>query len=99
MQGLGACGITNTNSDDIVALSMQLWDSWPGATANPNQNPICGRQIQISCTYLSPISTPQFPPLPPLSVSVLVLLLSHVRSRTEVPLTRARSGADVQQKW
>jgi len=42
--GLGACGITNHDTDMIAAVSHLLFDSWPGATANPNDNPICGRK-------------------------------------------------------
>ncbi|KAK0231491.1 plant expansin [Armillaria fumosa] len=43
--GLGSCGITNTASDMIVAVSHLLYDSYPGATANPNLNPICGKKL------------------------------------------------------
>jgi expansin (peptidoglycan-binding protein) len=25
-----------------------MFDGWPGANGNPNQNPICGRQAQIT---------------------------------------------------
>ncbi|KAI5889431.1 Non-catalytic module family EXPN protein, partial [Schizophyllum commune H4-8] len=38
--GLGACGITNSDSDMIAAIS--------GATGNPNSNPICGKQIRAT---------------------------------------------------
>ncbi|KAK0191603.1 plant expansin [Armillaria mellea] len=43
--GLGSCGKTNTASDMIVAVSHLLYDSYPGATANPNLNPICGKKL------------------------------------------------------
>ncbi|PBK65629.1 hypothetical protein ARMSODRAFT_891594 [Armillaria solidipes] len=43
--GLGSCGITNTTSDMIVAVSHLLYDSYPGATANPNLNPICSKKL------------------------------------------------------
>ncbi|KAJ7088409.1 barwin-like endoglucanase [Mycena belliarum] len=43
--GLGACGNTNTASDFIVAVGHGIFDSFPGATANPNNNPICGRKL------------------------------------------------------
>ncbi|KAF5335600.1 hypothetical protein D9758_017267 [Tetrapyrgos nigripes] len=46
--GLGACGITNTESDMIAAVSEQFFDSFPGATPNPNLNPLCGRAISVS---------------------------------------------------
>ncbi|KAG7446158.1 uncharacterized protein BT62DRAFT_1006376 [Guyanagaster necrorhizus] len=43
--GLGSCGITNVATDMIVAVSYLLYDSYPGATANPNLNPICGKEL------------------------------------------------------
>ncbi|KAJ7597971.1 RlpA-like double-psi beta-barrel-protein domain-containing protein-containing protein, partial [Mycena floridula] len=46
--GTGACGIFNVDSDFIVAVSHILYDEFPGATANPNLNPICRRSIQAS---------------------------------------------------
>ncbi|KAG8856691.1 hypothetical protein FRB91_000396 [Serendipita sp. 411] len=46
--GLGACGRTNTNSDMIAAASMLLFDGFEGYTGgNPNNNPICGRRVNI----------------------------------------------------
>jgi len=48
--GLGACGITNNDNQHIVAVSQFLYDTYPGYTpgGNPNNNPICGKQIQAS---------------------------------------------------
>jgi len=46
--GLGACGITNSDTDHIIAVSELLFDTYPGATANPNLNPICNRKIKAS---------------------------------------------------
>ncbi|KLO07319.1 plant expansin, partial [Schizopora paradoxa] len=43
--GLGACGITNKDTDFIAAAAESLFDSFPGATANPNNNPICGKKV------------------------------------------------------
>ncbi|KIM61694.1 hypothetical protein SCLCIDRAFT_1215786 [Scleroderma citrinum Foug A] len=44
--GLGACGLVNDNSDHIAAVSVLLFNSYPGYNGlNPNNNPICGRQI------------------------------------------------------
>ncbi|KAI0820518.1 RlpA-like double-psi beta-barrel-protein domain-containing protein-containing protein [Trametes gibbosa] len=43
--GLGSCGIFNTDSDFIVAIDAATFDTFPGATANPNTNPICNRQL------------------------------------------------------
>lgn len=46
--GLGACGITSTDESMIAAASMHLFDNFPGATANPNMNPICGRKVRAT---------------------------------------------------
>jgi len=47
--GLGACGVTNTASDLIVAVSESLFDSYPGYSGtNPNSNPVCGKKITAS---------------------------------------------------
>jgi expansin (peptidoglycan-binding protein) len=46
--GLGACGITNTNTDYIAAMSKLLFDTYPGYAGpgtNPNLNPLCGRKV------------------------------------------------------
>ncbi|KAA1477390.1 hypothetical protein DENSPDRAFT_861531 [Dentipellis sp. KUC8613] len=43
--GVGACGIANVDTDLIVAVSEQLFDTFPGAGANPNANPICNKPI------------------------------------------------------
>ena len=49
--GLGACGITNTDSDYIAAVSHTLFDTYPGYNGvNPNNNPICGRKATAKCT-------------------------------------------------
>ncbi|KAI9445201.1 expansin family protein [Lactarius indigo] len=48
--GLGSCGITNTDSDYIAAVSHILYDGYPGySVVNPNSNPVCGRKI--AATY------------------------------------------------
>ncbi|GAA6013022.1 hypothetical protein JCM11491_000940 [Sporobolomyces phaffii] len=46
--GLGACGTVATDDSPIVAVSHLLYDSFPGATVNPNLNPICGKQIRAT---------------------------------------------------
>lgn len=43
--GLGACGVTSSDSDSIVAVSHTLWDS-QATGSNPNANPLCGRMIR-----------------------------------------------------
>ncbi|KAF8994190.1 RlpA-like double-psi beta-barrel-protein domain-containing protein-containing protein [Cyathus striatus] len=46
--GLGACGIYNSNTDFIAAVSASYFDAFPGyAGGNPNANPLCGRTIQV----------------------------------------------------
>ncbi|KAG1757490.1 RlpA-like double-psi beta-barrel-protein domain-containing protein-containing protein [Suillus lakei] len=48
--GLGACGITNTDSDYIAAVSHLLFDAFPGYDGvNPNTNPVCNQQV--TATY------------------------------------------------
>lgn len=44
--GLGSCGVTNTESDHIVALAIGMMQA--GYSGNPNLNPLCGRSITIS---------------------------------------------------
>lgn len=41
--GLGACGITSSDSDFIVAISHERFDAVN--TGNPNNNPLCGKKI------------------------------------------------------
>ncbi|KZT36748.1 hypothetical protein SISSUDRAFT_1034640 [Sistotremastrum suecicum HHB10207 ss-3] len=44
--GLGACGVTNTEADLIVAISQSLFQNFPGFNGgNPNANPVCGKSI------------------------------------------------------
>ncbi|KAJ4485239.1 RlpA-like double-psi beta-barrel-protein domain-containing protein-containing protein [Lentinula aciculospora] len=47
--GLGACGQTQTDEDPVVAIAASTFDSFPGATANPNENPICNKNITLYC--------------------------------------------------
>ncbi|KNZ55742.1 uncharacterized protein VP01_2597g2 [Puccinia sorghi] len=46
--GMGACGIVSNDNSMIAAASRLLFDSFPGATANPNLNPICGRKVRAT---------------------------------------------------
>ncbi|KAI0092378.1 RlpA-like double-psi beta-barrel-protein domain-containing protein-containing protein [Irpex rosettiformis] len=46
--GLGSCGITSSATDHIVAVSSSFFDTFSGATANPNANPVCGRKMTVS---------------------------------------------------
>lgn len=45
---MGACGWTNTASEDVVAISQSVFDpKTPGG--NPNNNPLCGQMVSIKC--------------------------------------------------
>lgn len=44
--GLGSCGVTNSDSDSIVALAHDMMEA--EGVANPNDNPLCGKSITIS---------------------------------------------------
>jgi hypothetical protein len=45
--GLGACGFTNNDGEDIAAVSHLLFDTFPGWDGqNPNKNPMCGRKVK-----------------------------------------------------
>ncbi|GAA5949227.1 hypothetical protein JCM3765_003337 [Sporobolomyces pararoseus] len=46
--GLGACGTIANDDSPIVAVSHLLYDQFPGATLNPNLNPICGQKIRAT---------------------------------------------------
>ncbi|KAH8120451.1 RlpA-like double-psi beta-barrel-protein domain-containing protein-containing protein, partial [Phellopilus nigrolimitatus] len=43
----GACGQNSAPTDMVAAISRQVFDSYPGATGNPNSNPICGKKVTI----------------------------------------------------
>jgi hypothetical protein len=45
--GLGACGITSSSSDNIVAVSHYLFDA-AQTGSNPNANPLCGKKIRAT---------------------------------------------------
>ncbi|KAK2461855.1 hypothetical protein APHAL10511_006318 [Amanita phalloides] len=46
--GLGACGIVNSNTDHIAAVSHLLFDAFPGYNGiNPNTNPVCGMKVKV----------------------------------------------------
>lgn len=46
--GMGSCGVTNTDSDAIVALAENMMAAKTPASGNPNENPLCGKSITIS---------------------------------------------------
>jgi hypothetical protein len=43
--GLGACGVTSTDSDKIVAISHIVFDA-ASTGSDPNANPLCGKKIR-----------------------------------------------------
>jgi len=45
--GLTACGITYTDSDFVAAVSHILFDGYPGAGANPNDNAVCNQKVKL----------------------------------------------------
>ncbi|KAJ7208973.1 RlpA-like double-psi beta-barrel-protein domain-containing protein-containing protein [Mycena pura] len=55
--GLGACGQVNTADQLVVAVNAAVFDSFPGATANPNLNPICGHQLRVNFNLHTIITT------------------------------------------
>ncbi|EXJ96287.1 hypothetical protein A1O1_01413 [Capronia coronata CBS 617.96] len=43
--GLGACGVTSSNKDKIVAISHIVFDA-VSTGSDPNSNPLCGKKIR-----------------------------------------------------
>ena len=55
--GLGACGVTNSDTDYIAAVSATLFDNYPGYDgSNSNENPICNKKVTAKCKL--PHATP-----------------------------------------
>ncbi|KAJ1019330.1 hypothetical protein NDA13_006247 [Ustilago tritici] len=46
--GIGACGITNLDSDPIVAISRDLFKQYNPPDGNSNHNSLCGRKVEIT---------------------------------------------------
>lgn len=47
--GLGACGITNADTDYICAVSHLLFDGFDGYTGgDPNNNPVCNKKLKAT---------------------------------------------------
>ncbi|KAF8992981.1 RlpA-like double-psi beta-barrel-protein domain-containing protein-containing protein [Cyathus striatus] len=47
-RGIGACGTRISDWDYSTAVSYKLFDTYPGAGPNPNNNPICGRSLRAT---------------------------------------------------
>jgi hypothetical protein len=45
--GMGACGHDSTESDEMVAISKDLFDQYT-PNGNPNKNPLCGQTVSIT---------------------------------------------------
>ncbi|KAF2152049.1 hypothetical protein K461DRAFT_294905 [Myriangium duriaei CBS 260.36] len=45
--GLGACGVTSTSSQNIVAVSHLLWDAVQKGS-DPNSNTLCGKKLRAT---------------------------------------------------
>ncbi|KAG8857250.1 hypothetical protein FRB96_005925 [Tulasnella sp. 330] len=46
--GLNACGTTDSYDAQIVAISAELWDTWPGFDGDSNNHPLCHKPITIT---------------------------------------------------
>jgi len=44
----GACGKMHYDNEYVVAVAFGTFDTFPGATSNPNHNPICGKTLQAT---------------------------------------------------
>jgi len=44
--GMGSCGVTNSDSDMIAALSASMMTPHNGG--NPNNNPVCGNKVKVA---------------------------------------------------
>ncbi|KAJ3512369.1 hypothetical protein NLJ89_g3562 [Agrocybe chaxingu] len=45
--GVGACGFTNSSSQLVGSVSNSFFNTFPGATSNPNKNPLCRRSLLV----------------------------------------------------
>jgi len=52
--GLGSCGITSHDTDFICAIAAPRYDA--EGTANPNNNPLCGKKINVSYNGGKPVT-------------------------------------------
>lgn len=44
----GSCGKMHYDNEYVVAVAHGSYDTYPGATANPNDNPICGKNLKAT---------------------------------------------------
>ncbi len=48
--GLGACGVTSTDNQNVVSVSHLIFDAVQKG-GNPNANPLCGQKIRATRFY------------------------------------------------
>ncbi|KAH9927743.1 uncharacterized protein B0H18DRAFT_954208 [Fomitopsis serialis] len=53
--GLGACGYTNTSDQFVASVAVGVFDGYPGATSNPNDNPSATRTDHNGTSVTVPI--------------------------------------------
>ncbi|KAF9811742.1 hypothetical protein IEO21_06465 [Rhodonia placenta] len=46
--GTGACGFTNTSDQYVASVSADVFNNFPGATSDPNNNPICQHNLNVT---------------------------------------------------
>ncbi|KAF8876330.1 hypothetical protein BD779DRAFT_1449483, partial [Infundibulicybe gibba] len=46
--GVGSCGTSHGDGEYVVAVLVHIYNSYPGATPNPNKNPICKRYLRVN---------------------------------------------------
>ncbi|RUS20349.1 Non-catalytic module family EXPN protein [Endogone sp. FLAS-F59071] len=46
--GTGACGTKLSDSEMIVALQEDIWNKYLGTITNPNDNPVCGKKVNVT---------------------------------------------------
>ncbi|KAJ8094993.1 hypothetical protein PM082_010211 [Marasmius tenuissimus] len=46
--GIGACGKQSSASQLVAAVAAPVFDNYPGAPPNPNNNPICKKQAKVT---------------------------------------------------
>ncbi|TFK63661.1 hypothetical protein BDN72DRAFT_847367 [Pluteus cervinus] len=53
--GQGACGHVNNGTQLVGSVSRKFFTTYPGATANPNKNPLCHKKLFVQANKRSVI--------------------------------------------
>ncbi|KAJ7160542.1 plant expansin [Mycena crocata] len=53
----GACGQQNQDTEPVAAIAHDYFDTYPGHSANPNNNPLCHKKIKVTYQSKSVIAT------------------------------------------